>query len=271
MAIRWSIGQIKQRGQSIDGVLDSLYDARGDIFESIFERAWSLLSEPAIHILTVMPIFAASASKAAIEAASDVHKYDLDEGLGQLVELWLLEASDKLDATKRRYSLHPLTRAYAQKRLSEHGNLERQARVRLAEYFEQFAIERGGDQWAWEHYDEIEEEKSNIFTLIEWCFANDEGLAGMRLTKAVTFFMSLRGYIKESFALGNKAAQVARKQKLNKDLVFLLMHGIGWREANEGNADIAESLIREGLKIYEKINDSKGIIACIIHKPANSR
>jgi hypothetical protein len=44
-----------------------------------------------------MPVFAASASKTAIEAASDIHKWELDEGLGQLVELWLWEASEKLD------------------------------------------------------------------------------------------------------------------------------------------------------------------------------
>jgi hypothetical protein len=62
LAIRWAAGQIKQRGQSIDGVLDSLYEARGDIFEFIFERAWSLLSDSAVKILSVMPIFDASAS-----------------------------------------------------------------------------------------------------------------------------------------------------------------------------------------------------------------
>lgn len=259
LAIRWSIGQIKQRGQSIDGVLASLYDARGDIFEAIFERAWSLLSEPAIKILTVMPIFAASASKEAIGAASDVHKFELDEGLGQLVELWLLEASDKLDAAKRRYSLHPLTRAYAQKRLSEQGNLERQARIRLADYFEQFAKERGGDQWAWERYDEIEDEKDNIFSLIEWCFANNEGLAGMRLTKALTFFMSFRGHHHKALAFGIKAVIVARDENLVEDLAWLLIKGIGWREINSGDIDKGERLLAEGLEIYKSLNDREGI------------
>lgn len=259
LAIRWSIGQIKQRGQSIDGVLDSLYDARGDIFEFIFERAWSLLSEPAIQILTIMPVFAASASKAAIEAASDMHKFDLDEGLGQLVELWLLEASDKLDAAKRRYSLHPLTRAYAQKRLTEQGDLERQARVRLADYFEQFAKERGGDQWAWERYDEIEEEKDNIFALIEWCFANDEGLSGMRLTKAVTFFMSTRGLYYDGKIFGDLAVEFAQKEEKIIDLAWLLVHGIGWIEIHSGNLTKAEDLIREGLKLYESLKNLEGV------------
>ncbi|MCI0695532.1 NB-ARC domain-containing protein [candidate division KSB1 bacterium] len=263
LAIRWSIGQIKQRGQSIEGVLNSLYGARGDIFEIIFQRAWSLLSESSRQILMIMPVFAASASKAAIEAASDVHGWDLDEGLGQLVELWLLEASEKLDESKRRYSLHPLTRFFAQNQLNENQDLERQARVRLAEFFESFARVAGGDKWLWERYDEIEDEKDNIFVLIAWCFENHEEVTGMNLTKAVTYFMSIRGYPNESKFFGQKALDCARKHGRTNDLAWLLVHGIGWREINGGDLDNGEAMIREGLTIYESSKDSEGILAAL--------
>jgi len=259
LAIRWSIGQIKQRGQSIDGVLNSLHGARGDIFELIFKRAWSLLSESSIKILMVMPIFASSASKAAIEAASDVHNWELDEGLGQLVELWLLESNEKLEESKRRYSLHPLTRAFAQNRLSEHSDLEHHAKVRLAGFFDDFAKARGGDSWTWERYDEIEEEKENIFALIDWCFENANETAGMKLTKSLTFFMNLRGYVHESFAFGQKALDIARQQSNTEDLAWLLVYGIGWREIYGGNLEKSEALMKEGLRIYENLNSSEGI------------
>jgi LuxR family glucitol operon transcriptional activator len=195
LAIRWSIGQIKQRGQTLEGVLNSLHGAQGDIFEFIFQRAWSLLTDPARNILLLMPIFAYSASRPAIEAASEVHKWDLDEGLGQLVELWLLEASDHLEESKRRYSLHPLTRAFAQSKLAQQPELERSARVRLAEFFTELAKAAGGDRWGqWERYDEIEEEEENIFALLEWCFENGEAREGIQLTKAVVFFIIQRWY-----------------------------------------------------------------------------
>jgi tetratricopeptide (TPR) repeat protein len=265
LAIRWSIGQIKQRGQSIEGVLNSLHDARGDIFEFMFGRAWSLLSEASRKTLIVMPIFAASASKVAIEAASDGHKWELDEGLGQLVELWLLEASDRLDESKRRYSLHPLTRAFAQNRLAESLDLERQARVRLSEFFENFAKAAGGHIWSWEKYDEIEEEKDNIFALMDWCFENREATTGMRLTKAVTFFMSLRGYLYESMIFGRKALEAARQANQTADIAWLLVYGPGWREVNGGNLEKGETLIREGLKIYEELKDSHGIVSALHH------
>jgi len=263
LAIRWAIGQIKQRGQSVDGVLNSLHEARGDIFEFIFKRAWSLLSDSAKRILLVMPVFAASASKAAIEAASDVHKWELDEGLGQLVELWLLEASDKLDESKRRYSLHPLTRSFARNNLLQYSDLEFQSRIRLAEFYESFAKAAGGDKWMWERYDEIEEEKDNIFALIEWCFENEEAIVGMKLTKSVTFFMSIRGYHYESLVFGRKAVEAARQQGKTIDLAWLLVYAIGWREITAGDLKKGEALTREGLKIFQDINDSQGIIEAL--------
>jgi tetratricopeptide (TPR) repeat protein len=263
LAIRWSIGQIKQRGQSIEGVLNSLYGARGDIFEIIFQRAWLLLSESSRQILTIMPVFASSASKAAIEAASNVHGWDLDEGLGQLVELWLLEASEKLGESKRRYSLHPLTRAFAQKKLAEYSDLEHQAKIRLAEFFESFAKAAGGDKWSWERYDEIEEEKDNIFALIDWCFENGKVTMGMKLTRSVTFFMGLRSYLYESFVFGRKAVEAARLEGETENLAWLLVHAIGWPEVNAGNPKKGEALIREGLRIYENLKDSEGIGASL--------
>ncbi len=265
LAIKWSIGQIKQRGQSIDSVLNSLHGARGDIFEFIFDRAWSLLSDTSKRILLIMPVFASSASKTAIEAASDVRGWDLDEGLGQLVELWLLEASEKLDESKRRYSLHPLTRAFAQNRLTERPRLEHDARIRLAEFFENFAKAAGGDKWVWERYDEIEDEKDNIFSLIAWCFKNEEALLGMKLTKSVTFFMGVRGYLHESFLFGRKAVEAARQEDKNDDLAWLLVYGIGWREINGGGLERGAALIKEGLKIYEDLKDSRHISAALRH------
>ncbi len=259
LAIRWSIGQIKQRGQSIEGVLNSLYGAKGDIFENIFQRAWSLLSEPSRQILMIMPVFASSASRVAIEAASDVHGWDLDEGLGQLVELWLLEASERLDESKRRYSLHPLTRFFAQNRLNENLDWERQTRVKLAMFFESIAIYAGGDRYTWERYDEIEEEKDNIFALIDWCFENREPTAGMKLTRSVTFFMILRGYFFEFMVFEQNALEAARRIGKAEDLAWLLVHGIAWLEFNGRNLEKGEALIREGLTIYENLNDSQGV------------
>lgn len=54
LAIKWAMGQIKQRGQSLDMVLAALHNARGDVFKT-FSRSWQLLSNDARSILLSMP------------------------------------------------------------------------------------------------------------------------------------------------------------------------------------------------------------------------
>lgn len=259
LAIRWSIGQIKQRGQSIDSVLNSLHDARGDVFEAIFERAWLLLSQTAKAILTILPVFASSASKDAIAIASDLSDEEIREGLGQLVEMWLVEVSQDIDEINRRYRLHPLTRSFAGKHLSAKPDLAHRTRLKLAAYFAKYSSERGGDQWSWQRYDEIEAEILNIFPLIDWCFKNSAPQAGVKLTQSVTFFMSLRGYISEALHLGRQAADAARNNGSSEDLAWLLVKGVGWREINGGDLDAGEAYSREGLRIYEALEDPAGI------------
>jgi len=47
LAIKWAVGQIKQKGQSLDSVLTALHEARGNIFEQVFARFLGLLSADA--------------------------------------------------------------------------------------------------------------------------------------------------------------------------------------------------------------------------------
>lgn len=148
LAIKWAVGQIGQRGQSLDAVLAALHRATGNIFEHIFERSWSLLSEDARQLLLVMPLFATSASRDAVEAASNVHHFALDEALGQLIGMSLLEAADTLEV-QRRYSVHPLTRAFAQALLAKVPELAEQFHLHTAQYFLAFTQQHGGDHTHW--------------------------------------------------------------------------------------------------------------------------
>ena len=259
LALRWSIGQIKQRGQSIDSVLNSLHDAEGNIFEAIFERAWLLLSRTSKAVLTILPVFASSASKDAIAMVCDLSGEEIREGLGQLVEMWLVEVSQDIDEINRRYRLHPLTRSFAGRHLSAKPDLEHRTKLKLAEFFANFSSDRGGNRWSWQQYDEIEAEILNIFPLIEWCFNNGVPQAGIKLTKSITFFMSVRGYVSEALYFGRKAAHAARNNGRPEDLAWLLIKGVGWREINGGDPIAGEAFCREGLRIYEELEDPEGI------------
>jgi tetratricopeptide (TPR) repeat protein len=266
LAIKWAVGQMKQRGQSLDTVLDYLYEARGDVFENIFARSWELLSENARRVLMVMPIFATSASKPAIEAASDVHKWDLDEALGQLVEMWLVEASAALDEAKRRYSVHPLTRAYARSRLTQDAESEEGARLQAAKYLLEYARKYGGFR-RWETYDELEQERKNLLVAAKWCYekGSNRDEAGRKLwqmipefARAMADFLRVRRYWDERLELSQHAAEICE--------TFGDWYNLGWRALDtgwgyrkRGELSKADPWVNKGIAAMERSGDIRSL------------
>lgn len=193
LAIKWAIGQIKQRGQSLDTVLRSMYEAEADIFAHIFARSWDLLSEDARRVLTVMPIFATSALRAAIEALSGVHDSALNEALGQLVEMSLADATDELDLTRRRYSIHPLTRAFAMAKLQQEPEIQEAAEQRLVEFYQSFTEEKGGF-WYRKEFAQLEPELPNILAVVQWCLKHQLPKMGSDILHNILGLILVQGY-----------------------------------------------------------------------------
>ena len=259
LAIKWAVGQIKQKGQSLDTVLAALHEARGDIFEQVFARSWSLLTDNARRILIVMPIFAASASRAAIEAASDVHHYALDEALGQLVEMWLVEATDELEADKRRYSIHPLPRAFAGARLGEDKGWEREARRKAAAYFYDFAVKYGG--WGkLDTFPRLKEELADQLATVDWYYQNCEWQKVVQLVMEMTHFLGTYGYWTERVVRGRYALEAARRLADKRALAWLNLNTLGWIYLKRGDYEEARSCVEESLLLYEELSDWEGLV-----------
>ncbi len=259
LAIKWAVGQMKQRGQSLDTVLDYLYEARGDIFENIFSRSWELLSENARRVLMVMPIFATSASKAAIEAASDVHKWDLDEALGQLVEIWLVEASEELDEAKRRYSIHPLTRAFAGARLRENAEWEREARRRAAKYFLAFTRRYGGIEW--KKFESLKMEHENILAVMDWCLEAEEWRAFVELEAAMRYVLSFGGDWQELIKRGLQATEASVRIGDKATYAWAALNSLSWTYRKRGDFAKASRWANEAHKYFEELGDKRGTAA----------
>jgi len=240
-----------------------LHEARGDIFEEVFARSWSLLTDDARRILMVMPIFAASTSRAAIEAASDVHHFALDEGLGQLVEMWLVEVSEELDEAKRRYSVHPLTRAFAGAELNKEAGFRKDACLRLASHFGDLIEQCGAKQW-WDtqnlsmsQLEVLERERENILAIIKSCFEMGELQLVIRLVWGMNAVLGIRGYWDDRLIYGALALQAAERLKDN-DVLAWLRTTTGWVYLKRGNYEKAKELAAGGLQIFEDLGDWEG-------------
>ena len=258
LAIKWAVGQIKQKGQSLDTVLAALHDATGSIFEAIFARSWDLLSTNARHVLIVMPIFATSASRAGIEAASDVHHFPLDEALGQLVEMSLVDATDELDLARRRYSIHPLTRAFATSKLQHEPETQQTAYQRLADFFKSRNWQRGG-RWNLEEYTQLEPDLPNILVIIHWCWKQGLTTLGMDIFYQVSHLMTIHGYWNDTMVLGEQAVALATDHEENLHAARLRVWPISWIYRHRGDLVSAEKDVRLALTTLEKAGDARWI------------
>jgi tetratricopeptide (TPR) repeat protein len=144
LAIKWAMGQTKQKGQSLKTVLKALQDASSSVFDNIFANSWLLLTPDSRKLLTIMPFFATSASKDSLEAVSDLHGLSFDNAISQLVEMSLLDALYDDRLTQQRYGIHPLTRTFVGEKIK--SKTEFNAQRNLVDFYLRFA-EQYGVQW----------------------------------------------------------------------------------------------------------------------------
>jgi LuxR family glucitol operon transcriptional activator len=249
LAIKWAVGQIKQKGQSLDTVLSALHEARGSIFDNIFARSWGLLSADARQVLIVMPIFATSASPEGIEAASDVHHFALDEALGQLVEMSLVDATDELNSALRRYSIHPLTRSFGGARLSEDPAFERNARSRLAAYYIERSHKEKGDWGQTSGFPWFEAELPNLIAVIEWANHAQRWDIVTAIFEQLFYFLGTRGYWQERVKYGQMALEAAQ-QAGDRWSVARCQYALGWILFGQSRYTDAEESLQSCIQSY---------------------
>lgn len=213
LAIKWAVGQIKQKGQSFDAVLAALHGAEGNIFDHIFGRSWSLLSDDARRVLMVMPLFAFSASYDAIEATSSVHHFALDAALGQLVEMALIEPTDALRQDERRYSIHPLTRSFALANSKQYAAFMKTSRENLVDFM-QALVDQYAAPWTEEGFKRLNLEFPIIAEVIRWCWDDGETgnpLIGFHILSEISDFLITLGYWDEAVSWSEKAITLAEE------------------------------------------------------------
>ena len=261
-AIRMSIGQIKYEGLSLDAILKRLYDARDGIFEYMFARDWELLSDDARCVLLVMPLFPSAASRAAIEAASNVQHFYFEGALKQLVEMSLIDTSDELDEAKQRHSIHPLTRSFAGAELKRRAEFEKEARLRAVNYFLNFAKQYGSEDWRirdWQGYNMLETERENILASLDLCYNIGEWQMVVDFERALYYFLGERGYWQEFLNCGHQALEAARQLGDERAMAWVFTDALGWLYIQQDQYKEAETGIERALGVFMNLNDRRGI------------
>jgi tetratricopeptide (TPR) repeat protein len=159
----WAAGQLRQ-GQTVERVQARLGRAEGGIFEEMFAGSAQALSDDGRRVLQVLPIFVAPAYRPAVVAAAG-DASDPEVGIDELLEASLLEATEGLTDSERRYALHPIARAFVRRRLPLDVARERVAIYRAASHYGRMCATFAGSVQQWASFDRIEPEIQNILAL----------------------------------------------------------------------------------------------------------
>lgn len=220
LAIIWAVGQIS-RGLLFDQILEYLREAQGDVFSHVFERSWQLLSPEAKQVLMAVTLFAASALRAGVEAVSQVHGFALDDALGQLVELSLVELINPLQHDKQRYTIHPLTRAFAAKMGYREQRSTSTMLDRMVAYYKQVLTpppdrQTGDPYWDglgnFERADSLEPECDNLVHLIRSLLEKQRGNQALALFLPAVHLLHFWGLWQERLEFGYALCKAAHER-----------------------------------------------------------
>ncbi len=192
-AITIVAGLLKYERRPLQQIIDDLYAARGDLFNDLFSRTWSLLDEVGKRILMVMTFFPDSASIEALSATANVTGFDFDRAVERLTDLSLLDVQQEDMATLPRYLLHPLVRAFAWARLAEQPDSERAARERWVGWYVELASKVG---FCWNNLDRlqlIDLEEETVLAVIDWTFNNSFFAELFQLSRGTEYYFWVRG------------------------------------------------------------------------------
>jgi tetratricopeptide (TPR) repeat protein len=171
-AITMTLGLLKYERRPLQQIVDDLYEARGDLFDDLFSRAWALLDEAARRLLMIATFFVDSASSEALSATADVTGFDFDRAMERLTDLSLLDVQQADLNSKPRYVLHSLVRAFAGAQLAEQAEFEKAARGRWVGWYIDLDAQVG---YCWHdisRLDVLDKEEETAFAVINWAFQN---------------------------------------------------------------------------------------------------
>lgn len=283
--IEIALGAVKYEQLSLTEIVTRLQSARDPMeqLERLLATDWKNLSGVTgrrgksmqgadLHaiqrVLVVMPFFVESVSKEALAAVASVAEEHLDRLLTQLIEMGLIDAYRFPQSEEPRFNIHPVVRAFANKKLAEMPAFETQARADWYSYFLAY-VEHYGDDDHGEcigygregHREKLTAELSNLRAAIEWCFRHQPEQA-VRLVERITTYLLDEGFFSERLDLSQRAYDIAKLLQMWKSEVGLLVRK-GWTELVMGEWETAEKTYQQAIALAQKYNVTDRLVQAL--------
>ena len=259
-ALALAVGLVKT-GIHLDTIIRRLETGEGD-FAVLCANAYARLSQPARDVLNVICLSRDTISAEALERVTQHNRAELeDQLLPQLSDMALVvEQVNEVWSTSRFGPTSRLVRDYYRTRIQrKHEDDDQRWRAALADYYFTLAQAHGYENWS--GYDLLEQNLSELLATLDWYEAQDKRRF-VDLTKALYYFMSIRGYWRPRLDYGLRASEAARALDDQQSEAEILARVVGRTEYQIGQIAAAEEHLRQALKLFTALSDQGGMASC---------
>ena len=274
-AVELSLGLIKQKGLPFNSVVDELYQASqvvGEVFDYIFIEAWKLLDEQTRQVLLTMPFFVANANREGLSLVSEVSGFAFHKAIEQMVGMSILEATEALDISQQRYSLHPLTQAFARHQLGvdmllnplkpdDAGSMQEIAGLKTNfhnYYAEEWSRKKVGSSfwdfvsWSVAKYEEICMELPNLMLSMEWAYENKDWSDVLALAKVIVHPIYYQGQLDKRIRCSEYGLLAAQQLGVAEDEIWFAIQGLGSIYLLRGDYHNVKKYLKQGIELAKQ-------------------
>ena len=245
LAIQWSIG-LMSLGHSVDSVLRRLGQGQSDIARFCFaESVTRIRGRDAHRLLLALALFERSVSRKMLGEVAGLagDPVGRDDGLAELLRLSLVNQKGE------RFSLLPLTHAYARDELTRHPELGRDLEERWIACLSTLAAAYQGQRWQYRDRRQLIEEGEHLLTLADWCKRNDDHVVRQDLTFGLIRYHELLGQWYEALHIAHSALERARLIDDITTVIELLIFPVAWVLRRQRRFEESEHAITEAIDL----------------------
>ena len=154
------------------------------------------------RVYLTLPLFINAALAESAAATAGMALSDVENALERLVGLGLVELQKTALDSPPRYSLHPLSRAFARAKMDEIAGFELLARERQLDWYIELAGQVG---YCWHDLAKLgilDPEEKTLHDLVMWATSHGEYSRLLPLIRGIDYFYYIRGLKKGDFDLG---------------------------------------------------------------------
>lgn len=241
LALEWTIGQINLGRQTLKSVTQSISKVKSDvIYKTLFESAYSNFTDYEKQVLESITVSVGSISKKAISYITGISSDDINETLGQLMDLCFVYENEKITEEDIRFFIHPLLSNFVRQKI------EKDSLIQYANRYTRFfsdLVERN-------EYSDLN--ITDLRATLDWYFQQDPDRF-IDLVYALSYYFYNEGLWDERIHRAQQALLISKGTQNRKVEVWILVNELGYMSMQRNEYVNAEEYLKSGLKLSQII------------------